>query len=472
MLRKTRANTGTEFPTKKAATIAVSTLVVVSATGLIAQEAGGLSLTVSVEQALSYSNEKGNTDTTVIEGGQSLTRLGFNLSSATRNQTFSFTGNGDLRYGASVSSGADRFEVEDPRLGLSYGLESRAAAFGLSASYRRSDIDDAAFSVLDTDGTVIEEITGQGERTDSSVNATLRFGEEDGPWRVNLSFGVARKDYSGTTDPDLVDTETLTAGARWTVQLTPTAEAFAFANISQREAAGPGASDRDSTDIGVGGSFEINQSTRATAQLSYSQIETDDNLGSITENDGFNYSLALTRDMPNGAYEYRFSEENTVNGTRRNLSVARSYDLVRGDVNWSIGVSKSDGLDPQPLLGLGANFELSPSSTLALSLQQISSITDQNEESVNTRFNLNYTYDWTELSNLTAGLRVEQRNGKTAGIQDQTSARLSLSHDYELTEDWEIRSSYQYSRIEEDGAADRSSSSVSIGLRRVFSFRP
>ncbi len=68
------------------------------------------------------------------------------------------------------------------------------------------------------------------------------------------------------------------------------------------DAAGPGSSDRDTDRARIGARYDISPRTTVTAGLSYSDIETDDNAGSVTSRDGGGFDFGITHEVQNGQF--------------------------------------------------------------------------------------------------------------------------------------------------------------------------
>ena len=245
-----------------------------------------------------------------------------------------------------------------------------------------------------------------------------------------------------------------------------------FASHKEVDAETVGANDRTTRRAGIGGSYDISPTLTATAEISYDKIETNDNAGTITSTDGIGYSLGLTRELGNGALNFNFSENETVNGKHRQASIGRKTTFKRGTLSYSLGVTKTDGLSIQPLANLDVDYELDKNSSLKVTLSQESTVNDDDETTINSRLGLTYARKLNALSSLTAGLQVIDRNTFTTGGEDQTSVRLNLSHRYDVGGDRDLVSGYSYTKTKRDTQSNRKTSTLFIGLEKAFDFRP
>ena len=460
------ANKGAHI-TRKAGLWALP-VVVLSASYIWAQE-GGLTAQLSVGQTLRHEDEKGVTGPE-DEGLSSDTTLGFSLSSRTQNQSLSLSLNTAVRYEFDDNGSGDRLGLNDPSARLSYAIENRRSKLSFEGSYRRADIDEVVFLGDELDP-LDDIITGGGTRTTKGLRTKLELGRE-GPLSAELTHFYGRTDYSGTTSTSLVPLKTQELGARVNLEISPQATVFAFANVKDRDAERAGTNDHRTQTVGLGTDYTISPTLSAKVQLSYSKIDTDDNAGTLTSRNGLGYSLGVTKIVPNGEMSLSFSEEETINGKRRNLTAKRGYELRRGSLSWSLGVSKSDGLSAQPLANLNASYELSKLSTLSVNLSQSSSINDNEEESINTQLSVKYARELSPRSSLSAGLQLVDRNALTAGAENQTSTRINLSHNYELARELDLVTGYRYTKTTRDNQATRKSNEIFLGLQKNFNFRP
>lgn len=429
---------------------------------LWAQDTGGLIATFDISQRLEHIEEEGFTASD-DEGLRSLTTLGFGLSSETRSQS--------LRFGVSTGiaqnlTNGGSTEFEDTRVSLDYGISNRNTELTIGALYRRDEIDDLAFDteLLDDD---ID--TGDGQREIFSLTTSLTVGA-DGPVTGTLTHTYEKSTFSDTTDPTLNDSDTQRIDGRLSFRVAPNLETSIFAGWSEVDEDGVGATDRTTSNFGIGATYDITPATTLTGEISYSEEESRGT--TVEETDGLNYAFSLAHLRPNGSISFRFSETDTLNGARREAAVARSFVLPRGELSFAIGATKTDGFDVQPLVNVSVDYAIDRNSNLLIVLEQSGDINSDDEEVVNTRFDLSYTRELTSLSEISAGVELANENVLGVGGIDQRSVRADLTHSYELGDDWDLVSGYEYSSVEEDGEPTRKRNIVFLGLQKSFSFRP
>ena len=426
---------------------------------ILAQD-GGLQASLTLGQRFEHVDESGFA-TPRDDGTRSITTLVFGLSSATRYQRLSFNVDTGLQRNFSNSDG---FELEDPTVRLSYGLEARNSALDFDLRYREIDVDSAAF---DEDPLIDDIETGTGTRENLDFSTQLTFGRNS-PATTTLSHSYERVRFSDTVDPTLNDSDLHVIDAQLNLALSSDASVNAFATWRDRDEDGLGANDLRSYRVGVGASATLSDVTTASASLFYNDIETTES----GRREGFGYSLGLTYQRPNGAVRLSFNEDDTVNGKRRQLTVGRSLALPSGDIDLSLGVTKTDGLSAQYLANLSVNYEINRISRLGLSLQQSSSVDDGDDETINTRLSLNYNRDLTPLQRLGLELQYVDQNVLGTVGEDQESIRLNLNHSYQLANDWSLVSGYSYSSVRPDGEPNRNTNRIFTGIQKTFAFRP
>lgn len=432
---------------------------------LMAQEAGtgGVTATFEIGQRLEYVEEEGFTTATTDEGLRSVTTLSFGLSSETRSQRLAF----GLSTGIAQNlTNGGSTEFESTRAALDYRISNRNTELTLGGFYVRDEVDDLAFDTELEDDTID---TGVGQREVFNLTTGLTVGE-DGPITGTLTHVYEKSVFSDTTDPTLNDSDRQSVDGRLSFQVAPNLETSLFGSWSDVDEQGVGATDRETSRLGVGAVYDVTPATTLTGEVAYSTEETT---GAVTdETDGLNYALSLAHTRPNGVISVGFSEEDTLNGKRRQLTAGRSYVLQRGEFSFSLGATKTDGFDAQPIASLNLDYEIDRNSEISITLDQTAGITDDNNERINTRLDMSYTRELNSLSELSAGLELVEENVLAAGGIDRRSITFDLSHAYQLGGDWDLVSGFTHSSVQEDGEPDRNRSTLFLGIQKSFAYRP
>lgn len=432
---------------------------------LLAQEAetGGATFTFEVGQRLEYVEEEGFTGVTRDEGMRSLTSLGFGISSETRNQALAF---GVSTGVAQNLTNGGPTEFESTRVSLDYRLSNRTAELTFGGFYVRDEVDDLAFDPSLDEDTIT---TGIGQREVFNLTTDLTVGR-DGPVTGTLTHVFEKSEFSDTTDPSLNDSLTQRIEGRLGFRVAPNLETYIFGNLSKVDEQGLGATDRDTSRVGIGATYEATPATTLTAEIAYSKEETG---GAIVDaTDGMNYAFSIAHERPNGEISVRFSEEDTFNGKRRELMVGRAYTLRRGELSFAVGATKTGGLGARPIGSLQFDYEIDRNSDIEISFEQSGGIDSANSEVVNTRLNMEYVRELTPQSQISAGLSLVDENVLAVGGIDRRSVRFDLSHAYQLGGDWDLVSGFSHSSVREDVLPIRKRNTLFIGIQKSFAYRP
>ena len=428
---------------------------------ILAQE-GGLTASLGFSQQIESINEKGFSGRR-DEGTRSNTALDFRLGSVTRNQALIFEADTDLVY--NFSNTEDGLEIENPALRLDYRLSNRTSEFSLGTSYRRSEINDRIF-----DETLDEDIiVGTGLREITSYETGLRLGIGT-PLEFSSSYRRTQSDFSELVGTDVNDSLTETFSAQLDAQISPVLLTTLSYSRRDRDEDGTGTdSTRDS--FGLSANYTVSATTRLRAGLNYTDNESVSATGRSASS-GLGFSLGATHDRPNGSLSADYRANETINGTRQNISFGRSYTFRRGDASFSVGASKLDGLDAEPVLNASLGLDLDRSSRLGLSLNQAAATSNDDTESIRTRFSVDYSRELSRVSDISAGIQVSSRNEQGLGAVDEDSLRFDVEYRYALDRDWDLVSGYSFTTVQQDGAEDRETSRIFIGVQRNFDFRP
>ena len=436
-----------------------SVCLLTSATTLRAQETGGLTATLDVAQSLAYREEEGFSTGDVSEF-RSLTTLGFGINSETRNQSLAF----------GVSSGLavdeDETTLEDTQATLDYELDNRDTLLTFGARYRRDRVDDLVFETALVDD---EVATGVGVREVTTITTELTLGSESrvgGVFEYNFEESV----FSDVLDVSLRDSTQQNASARVSFDLTRVATIDVFAAWSEVDEQGSGSTDRETSRVGVGLEYQISPITRVTGEIAYSEEESRGDI--VDQTDGLNYVASLVRTRPNGSVNLSYTQADTFNGARRQLTAGQELTLRRGSLNYALGATRTDGFDAQLLVNLTYNYELDRNSATNVSLSQIGTINDDNEEVVNSRLELSYRRALNRVSGINSALSVVDENVLDDAAPDQRSIRFNVNYDYEVGKDWLLTSGFEISSVRVDGDDDRNRNSIYVGLSRSYTYRP
>lgn len=391
----------------------------------LAQESGGVVLNFGIDEALRYESNPGLASPSAKSRVTSRTQLNFGAVSETRNQRLAFATQG------TVVAGQARYKgLADPSASLSYQIESAASLLNLSASLRRREVDALDFftSSDDLGDVVVTTASGSGTQQLVSYGGKVEFGR-DATIGGSVSLNRTETDYSGTTDPSLID------------------------------------STRDTARLGL--RFDLTKATRLTANASTSRLNEVGLATSRTNSLG----LGLENDRPNGTIDTNLTVTDTAAGQRQSLSFGRSLDLPRGNLTARLGLSTQTNSSSTALVGsLGWQEEL-PNGKLSLSLSRTVTGDASDSETRLTRIGVGYSRDFTPRVSGSFNMGL-QDSRDTATDQSTRTADLSANLRYALTEDWGLNFGATQRIRDKDSSARTDSTILNISIGRNFEVRP
>lgn len=438
---------------------ALTTAGLVTGSSVWAQD-GGLTIDVGVSQSLRYED---NPDFDPgVSDGQFLSRTGlsFDLNSETATQKLSFGLTAAVEAGRDSDNG-----LADPTARLSYTVNNRNTEALVDALWRERDVGTTESDDLNPDDLDF----GTGTRRDTRLTLGLRTGIE-APFGVDLTARDNRRSYSGTSDPDFFDTTRRSLDATARFRIDPRITLRLIAGIERYEAENADQTDRTTTELGFGGTFEVTPRLTADVDLTFDKIETEE-LGGTTETDGIGIDTSLTREMANGTLTASLRTRETINGRRSTVRIGRALDLPDGALSFSLGATKSEGLSTEPVAELSYSRDL-PRGQFDVSLRQSVETNNDDQETLSSRLSLGIDQDINSLSSWSADLSLADVNALDVGAEDKRRIDFSLSYRRDIGADWDLVSGYEFSHAREDGVEDREANTVFLTLEKTFSFRP
>jgi len=426
-----------------------------------AQESGGSNLTFSVGQTLRYTTNDGF-DADADSAFRAQTNLGFAYRSETRRDSFALSVNSGFTF--SPDDGGDTGVIE-PTVNLSYGRTSKSAEFTLNGSFRSIDLD--GFVDEDSDGDLVA--FDGGTRTDINGSIGLVFGK-NAPLGGSFNVSQSIRDYSDTTDPDLLDVVTTHADGTITLKFDDRFTGRLFAGWTDTDEDN-GGTDRTTTRVGAGLDILVDPTLTAGMDLTYANTETAESGVSASE-DGLGLSLRANKRLPNGSLSARISTDIEQNGRRTSFSIDRDYELKNGNFGFTFGGSQSDAADFSPLYGLRYNTELVRGGNLSASLNQKYNVETDGDEAISTNLAVSYNQALSRTSNFSTGFSYRDKNVVSGDEADASRWDFNVQYRHNLTRDWGLVGGYTRSLATEDGEADRSSDSIFVSIDRTFGWRP
>lgn len=427
----------------------------------LAQDEGGLFARIDVSTGLVAETGDGATDDVTARAG-----LSFGFDSVTRAQAFRFSAGTDFEVDG---NGTD---LVRPRATLSYTRSSRATELSFGAAYSEIDLDENRVDGIETDE---ETIADAGSRISASANLRLVTGR-DARFGTDTQLSWSRRDYSGTTDPDLFASTTLRAATTLRFDLTPTASLRLTARQDRREDEDAPQTDRTTTRLGAGADLQLDRAWSLSADLTATTIETERDPPVPgprveTETDGLDVALTATRALPNGSLTLGFRRELEVTGSRTIFDIGRSLQLREGELAVSLGVVRFDDGGTAPVATLSWNQALTPTSSVNASLSRSAAVNFDDENVLRTRLSLGYQQSINAVSGWSASLGLADTQVQ-GGTGDQRRIDFGLGYRHALTQEWDLSAGLNHRLTYKDGSREDSFTTLTLNVERSFLFRP
>ncbi|MCI2401143.1 hypothetical protein [Aliiroseovarius subalbicans] len=432
----------------------------------IPAQADGLDMTFGLEQRLEADSnpglDAGGSETEISAS----TQLSFGLVRETPLDRFSFTASGLVR--AELSPDAE-LRFDDQKLGLGYAREGANSGFEIEAGYHRANIAylQPLSDFLNDDGEIelpedLEDLNGTGTRENLSLSTQLELGR-DAPLGATFTARFLDRSYSGTTNPDLFDSQRTKLGTDIHLRLSPVAEGSLGLNYHLYDADDTEGTRRETTTTQVGIHYDVSPILQFEASLGYAIIDTEE-FAITTRTEGMFGRLTAELERPNGTVTADLHSDITEDGTIHTFRIGRALDLPSGALAASIGVSKPEG-GPSHLIGsLDWRHDL-PTGKLNAQLLRSVGFDDDDGITTTTALALGYSHEINNVSGLNFDLNY-------AVIDDPTESRergkFTAVYQRALTADWGLNAGYRYRTRD----SDAESHAIFLSIGREFSGRP
>ena len=396
---------------------------VLASTAAPAQEGRSRLLTFGIEQSISWADNPGLAIPSEGTRLRADTRLTFGAVLEGPRDLLTFDSSLLLR-GEDSGSGFD-FGLQNPAAELRYTRSGATSSFTASAFVRESDLAEG-LALSEDDGTPIL-VLEDGSARSTGARLAYNFGE-GAPFGGTLRAGLTNTDYRDTTDPDLVDNRTITAG--------------------------------------VGLRFALNEVTEATLDIDHRLY---DEVGAAPEESSTTVAASLVRALPRGSLRGTLSTTFDADGSRTGLSLGRSIDLPNGALSLDLGLTESEG--GTDVTGAVAYQQDLPRGGLSARLSRAVTTDAGNDETLVTALSLGLTQELTPRMGLNMGADWSRSEDTASGtVTDNASLNAALN--YALTQDWTLNAGANHRMRDEDGIGRASSNSVFLSVGRTFEFRP
>ncbi|MCX7645403.1 MAG: hypothetical protein N2Z62_08935 [Rhodobacteraceae bacterium] len=379
-----------------------------------AQDEGGRRLVIGVENRIETGRNVGlrvpaEGSTTIASTG-----LSFGFSNVTPLDRLELSAGFALLLEDSPDTEGVEATVGRPFLTFGYTREVPDALFAVGLRARSGDIVEFG-DVTDADE--------EGTLTEYGVNLRYEFWRT-APASVSVEADYAVADYEDATDPDRVDSDTLTLALGTRLRISPVLTGIGRLEFAREDEEGDAAVD----------------TVTATAGLEH----------------------ALPNGLASATLTVVSGEEE---GTRYTFEVGRALDLPAGALSARIGVSASEEAGADLVGGLDWTQEL-PDGSFGLSLER-SVAFDDDETTVDTSLDVDWTRSITPVSAIGLGFSYEVSDAPSERVEQ---AEIGATYSRELTRDWRLDGGVRY-RVRNDADGHAESPSLFLSLGRSYEFR-
>ena len=425
----------------------------------------GFVANLGISQRLEYNDDTDLSESS-DDGTRSVTGLNLGLVSVAPGQRLSLDLATSLAYNF---DNPDGIENDDRSARLNYALSSRRALFDTSLSYSETDVDDSVLDdILDDTSDTVEIVTGSGTRQLLSFSTGLTL-NRDGPVTLDLNQSYRKLNYVDTVDPDLLDSEETTFDATVSFRLnSATTLSTAFSQFDLDED-GVNGTQRTIRRYSLEAEHAVSSATSFTASINNTDIDTNT---TATGEGGLGFGFGVSHLRPNGDVSLSISSDETVNGFRHQTQAGRSFNLPRGDLALSFGLSKTEGFSWEPLVNANLEYEVASRSTLNFELSQTATVNNSDEEILRTRMRVSYNHFINNRSSLSGSLQYAKQDIAAAGGDDEDTLRASLAYRYDVGSNWDMVTGAEYRRTNNTTSDDRTTKSLFVGVEKAISFRP
>ena len=438
---------------------------------------GGPVLTFGISSTLSatdnYNLSPSNGDSAVLFDN----KLSFGYENRRANDTLTLDFSGLLRANE-PPGGSPIFDDRSAR--FAYDRQGINSTFSFGADYNFASVnsldpfdDDQFFDdePLDENDLTLD----QGDREQISTRFSFETGL-NGPIGFILDGRYREQDYSGTTDPDLFETEVLNLSGTTRFTLSPVTETRVVLRYEDYSADDSVQTDRQTSSVNLGLEQALSETDRLDVSLGFQQIETDQTILGIRQSNtdsGTIGNVELTRELTRGMIGTTFDLRESVNGRTATWLVSREMPLPRGGVSISLGASSDVDDTIRPVGSIDFTHEMLRS-TLTASLEREVVTSSESNELRTTRASVGYNYEINSLSDLSfsANFAEQTQIGGVTAVSDTTRLDLRATYSRDITEDWQISSGYEYRVRDETGMGSATSNRIFLTLEREFALRP
>lgn len=393
----------------------------------------------------------------------SRTTLQFTGFRRSRSDILSFSLGGDFE----LSDGDEDVDngIANPNLGLAWARDVGHAQTGISFDYREADLGSTTGTFFNEDTDSIDFGTvDRGTRQTADLRLNGAFGIES---PVGGSYDLWQRQirYSDTDDEDLRDADRLTFDAGVFVVAGPRVTLGLEGFYSDFDEVGPG--DLDTVETRLDSFADITFSQRLSGRFALGWEEVEESGTSNNVEDGVVFEADLTQALQRSEISFGVASDIVASGRRSEVRFGQSFDLPRNELSYSLGLSRLEDEDTEPLIGFAWSQDLPRGGVRAL-IEQTATTSRDNENLINSRMALGYTHELTARSGVDLEFAFIDRNDRSTEDDDSQRFDINLTYRHTLYQDWNLVSGISLVRLEEDDGEDTDANTIFVGLEKRF----
>lgn len=385
------------------------------------------------------------------------TSLSFGLRSETEIERLTLFATGAAIIENAADESGTELDFGRAAVELDYRREIPSALLELGAAIRSDDVgEDDDLAAGDETGTF----------TEYSLSARLEIGRTS-PVGLALGVGYDATDYRDVSDADLVDTTEARADAAVILRFSEIATGRVGLRYSELEEETPGTTVTETLTTYVGLDYAVSQRLDLSAELGYTEIETEEG-GVVERESGPDLRLAATYDMPVGTWSALLRiETDDDEGQRETFEIGRDLETQLDTISARVGVTHADTTGTDVVGSLLWDRAL-PDGSLGLEISHSVSFDDDDGATDSSTISVNWLKNVNEVSAISLDVTYEQSDSDAESIEQVT---FGAGYTQRLTQDWNLATGVEY-RVRDDADGRARSPGVFVALSREFQVRP
>ena len=362
----------------------------------------------------------------------------------------------------------------DPLARLVYQRTRANSRLGLQAEYRERDLSfNRSLTDTNLDGVIdASDVIGTiGDQVNTRGNLDWETGLTD-PLGFRFTYNHRERSYSNTIDPNLFNNKSDDYTAAVLFRFSPTLQGNLTLDYRDFVADDNVRTDRQTTVVSVGGTYNISAITSVSANIGYSQVDdTQRANGTNDVTEDYVWSFAWNKILPDGNADILLDQTFGVNGSRINATAGRTFRRASGVFGFNAGFTRGPFDEVTPIGQIDYSYQLA-SSRIGATIQRRVGTSTQSVETRQTLAFLTYDYFINPVSGLSFSVNfIDQEDEGTGSANPRQRGTFNASYTRAISRDWAVNLGYQYEMDDQNGFK-ATSNSVFLTLGRRFTLRP